>query len=127
MLNLRNKKILIVDEHEEFRKSLRKYLLKGITNIKICEASSGESGIKKALAEHPDVALIDIESGGIGAASIIHQNFSTCKNIILTNDGAQAFRKVTKGDGITAYVDKNEIVTGLLPIIKNQLPKGEEK
>lgn len=124
MVNLRNKKILIIDEHNEFRKSLKDYLRKRITNAEICDASSEERGIEMALKEHPDVALIDIESGGIGAASTIRQNFSKCKNIVLMNDGAQAFRKMTKGNGVAAYIDKTEIVEELLPIIQKQLSKG---
>ena len=50
-------KILIIDEHEEFRNSLKDYLAKSIESADVREASSGENGIKKALKEHPDITL----------------------------------------------------------------------
>jgi len=53
-----NKKILIVDDSQELRKILVSAL--HTENITVIEAGDGEEGLEKALAERPDLILLDI-------------------------------------------------------------------
>lgn len=124
MMNRLYRTILIVDKHTKFRASLKGYLKAHLTQVKIFEASSGKAGIQMAADMRPDVALIDAESGGAAAASAIRRTCILCKNIILANEAAEVFSKAPKYNGIVAYVDKNDIVTKLLPILNIQLSKN---
>lgn len=121
MFNRLDTKILIVDKHGRFRASLKSYLRARLTHVKILEASSGKAGVHATMKRHPDVALIDAESGGIAAASAIRRTCSRCKSIILANEATTAFGTAAKNNGIVAYVDKNDIITKLLPILNKQI------
>ena len=120
-----NAKILITDDHDEFRMTVRNYL-EGLENsrFEITEATSGEAGVTKALRERPDVVLMDIrlpDISGIDAASQIKRNFPASKIIILTMFETEAFREVFKSNDIEAYLGKSELYDKLLPTISKVL------
>ncbi|OGX34050.1 MAG: hypothetical protein A3C36_04090 [Omnitrophica WOR_2 bacterium RIFCSPHIGHO2_02_FULL_52_10] len=124
MVNRLYETILIVDKHAKFRASLKGYLRARLQHVKVLEASSEKAGVRTAVKERPDVALIDAESGGSATASAIRRTCPRCKNIILANEAAAVLCKAAKNNGIVAYVDKKDIVTKLLPILDKQLPKN---
>ncbi len=115
-------KILITDDHDEFRTTLHRYLEESSPDFKIFEASSGELSILKALREKPDIVLMDIrlpEMNGIEAARRIKQNLPESKIIILTMFETEAFREIFKSDDIEAYIGKSELYEELLPMISS--------
>ncbi len=63
------KKILIIDDN----KDLRKVLLAALhsENLTLIEAGDGEEGLQRALAEHPDLILLDIVMPKIDGATML--------------------------------------------------------
>ncbi|OGX31041.1 MAG: hypothetical protein A2787_01200 [Omnitrophica WOR_2 bacterium RIFCSPHIGHO2_01_FULL_48_9] len=117
-------KILIVEDHEDFREIVKSYLQSQDLNIELFEAASGELGIVKALREKPHIVLMDIRLpniNGIDAANRIRQYLPDCKIIILTMFETAAFRSTFKSDGIAAYIGKSELYDKLGPLLKKIL------
>ena len=54
-----SKRILIVEDHEENRRILRLLLTRA--GYEVIEATSGDEGVALALAEHPDLIIMDIQ------------------------------------------------------------------
>ncbi len=119
-------KILIVDDHDTFRETVKDYLKIQGLNVEIFEANSAELAIVKALREKPDIILMDIrlpEMNGIDAAGRIKGYLPKCEVIILTMFETEAFKKVFKSDKVSAYIGKSELYEKLVPTIKRFLPK----
>ena len=66
-------KILIVDDHREFREGLKAFIEKQVPNVEIFEAQTGEEGVETALIQKPKVALIDIHLPQIGGMEAAHR------------------------------------------------------
>lgn len=122
-------KILITDDHDEFRAMVRSWLESMKENFVVYEASSGELGIIKALREKPDLVLMDIrlpEMNGLQAAQQIKQKIPGCKVVILTMFETESFRQVFQSADIDAYLGKSEVFEVLLPtLVKLKLIKKE--
>ena len=52
-------KVLIVEDHHDARTTMRMLLTLGYGHV-VYEAADGESGVRSALEQRPDVALIDL-------------------------------------------------------------------
>ena len=121
-----NPKLLIIDDHDEFRKIVRDYLEKQGLGIDVLEDSSAELGIVKALREKADIVLMDIRLpgiNGIDAASRIKRYLPGCDIIVLTMFETENFKKIFKSDDVIAYVGKSELYDKLVPIVKRVLAK----
>lgn len=125
-----NRKILLIEDHEEFRKIVRIYLKKQDNSLEVFEASTGELGIVKALREKPSIVLMDIglpNMSGIDAAGRIKKYLPDCKIIVLTMFETEAFREVFKSSDITAYIGKSELFEKLMPLIEEHLEVANTK
>lgn len=118
------KKLLIVDDSNEFRAMLKEYLKKHNLGLEIFEASTGEMGIAKAACIRPDIVLMDISlprASGITATRHIKGDNPDCKVIILTMFEVAAFKEVAMGINATAFIGKSQIEEKLIPAIKKCL------
>jgi len=117
-------KILIIDDHDDFRQMVKNHLAAQHLDMEIFEASSGELGIEKALREKVNIILMDIRLpniNGIDAATRIRRHLPECRIVVLTMFETEAFRKVFKSGDITAYIGKSELYDKLVPVIKGIL------
>ena len=124
-----SKKILIVEDHNDFREIVRNFLRTKMADVnpEIIEATTGEDGVVVALKEKPDIILMDIrlpKMTGMDAASMIKASFPECKIIILTMFETETFRKVFKSDSVTAYIGKSELYDKLVPEINKIFSKN---
>ena len=118
------KRILLIEDYEDFRKTVREHLESQSESFDIFEASSGELGIITALREKPDIILMDIRlpnMNGIDAAERIRKYLPNCKIIALTMFEDEAFREVFKSGDINAYLGKSELHEKLMPLIRKYL------
>ncbi len=109
-------KVLVVDDHQEFRRVVRDFLNR-LPNINIVgEAGDGDEAIEKAEILSPDVILMDIampRKNGLEATRIIKQRWPDIKIMIETGNDDQLSRTQAfeaKADG---FILKSSLVSGL--------------
>lgn len=115
------KRVLIVDDNDDFRKVVRQYLEMQNLDLVIQEAKSGELGIARALHTPPDVVLMDLRLpgiNGIDAAIRIKDNAPGCDVIILTMFETEEFKKGYGKGNIAAFIGKSDIYDRLMPALK---------
>ena len=122
-------RILIVDDHEVVRKSLRSLLSSRPAEWNICgEAADGVEAVEKANALRPDVIVMDISMprmDGMEATRIIRREHPSSKVVIVSqNDPAIAQRQAREVDA-AAYVGKGDLARDLLPTLDRLL--GDQK
>lgn len=100
---------LIADDHALIRRSLRADL--EAAAIEVCaEAATGAEAVRAALAERPDICLLDVrmpEGDGITAAESIRRSLPAVKIVLITafpnEDGVLAAARA----GVDGYLAKD--------------------
>jgi two-component system nitrate/nitrite response regulator NarL len=115
------KKILIVEDHDDFRATVKDYLNQHNLSLEIFEANSGEMGVLKASCVKPDIVLMDINlpnENGFEAARQIKEDQPGCDIIILTLFDVAIFKKSAEKIKARAFIGKDQVYEKLLPVIK---------
>lgn len=116
--------ILIVDDFEHWRNSVRS-ILKGNPWFRVAgEASDGVEAVAKAAMLHPDIVLLDIgmpRLNGIEAAKRITKACPKSKIIFLTQEDSSDIQSVALDTGAVAYLLKSTAASKLLPAIERAI------
>ena len=115
------KKVLLVDDHDDFRTAVKSYLNGHDLGLEIFEANSGEAGVIRASCVKPDIVIMDISlpnENGFEAARQIKEDQPGCDIIILTLFDVALFKKAAEKIKVRAFIGKNEVYNKLLPVIK---------
>ncbi|MBF1690147.1 response regulator transcription factor [uncultured Streptococcus sp.] len=120
-------KILLVDDHQMVRLGLKSYLELQEDIAEVSEAINGKEGVEKALAEHPDVIIMDIvmpEMNGIEATLAILKEWPEAKILILTSylDNEKIYPVLDAG--AHGYMLKTSSAEEILRAVK-KVAKGE--
>lgn len=116
--------ILIVEDHEAVRRSLREWLQGAFPAARILEAASGEAAVAEAEATRPDVVLMDIGlpgMNGIEAAARLRARHPGIRVVMLTILEEAGYRARAREAGAVAYVPKRLMETDLLPVLTGLL------
>jgi DNA-binding NarL/FixJ family response regulator len=121
MMENRQIKVLIVDDHPLMRAGLSSEINVQLDMRVVAEAADGEEAIACFRAHHPDITLMDIRMpgmGGIEAISRIRKEFWNARIIILTTAAGdvQALRAFQAG--AMGYLLKNLLRTELIDTIR---------
>lgn len=114
-------RVLIVDDHEGARNTIRA-LLGGENGIEvISEAANGRDGVRLADALQPDIVLLDITMptlGGIEAAVRIRRVAPHSRIIFLSQHNLRKLAEAALATGAQGYVVKSTAGTDLMPAIR---------
>lgn len=120
-------KILLVDDHQMVRLGLKSYLELQDGIAEVSEAVNGKEGVEQALADHPDVIIMDIvmpEMNGIEATLAILKEWPEAKILILTSylDNEKIYPVLDAG--AHGYMLKTSSAEEILRAVK-KVAKGE--
>lgn len=117
--------VLIVEDFEDTRFLMRLELEK--RGFRVLEAVNGEEGIRTAMAEHPDIILMDIGLpfiDGITATRRIREDESLKQTLIvaLTAHHESEYRASALAAGCDAYLTKPIDFDWLIDLLNRLLP-----
>lgn len=119
-------RVLIVDDNDDFRKTVKDFLNAQDLNIEVFEAITGEMGVAKSSFVKPDVVLMDIslpKINGLAAAKFVKQDNPQCDIIVLTMFDTKEFKRMSHGIEASAFIGKNDLYEQLVPTLKKCLLK----
>ena len=118
--------ILYVEDNEMNRQIVRDLLKR--TTYRLIEAHDGEAGVATALAERPDLILMDIQLpkiSGIEATRKLRAQPATAATpiVAITSFALAGDDQKAKAAGATAYLAKPYSPRDLLKLIRKLLPE----
>jgi len=122
---MKNPRLLIVDDHEIFRRGLRA-LLEPSSEWQICgEAVDGVDAIEQCKNLKPDIVVLDVSMprlNGLEAARLICKQTPEPRIVIITQHDSPQIRTAALEAGARAFVTKSsvgsELVSALRGIIR---------
>ncbi len=118
--------LLIIEDHEGFRKAVRHFLELHRIRVKMMEASSGEEAVLLARKEKPHIVIADFSLGGINglvASRKIKERLPQCSIVMLTiHDAREIFRR-DRQRIISFSISKSDPYEQLVRII-NRILRG---
>jgi len=112
--------ILIVEDHDAVRKSLRDWLEVEFPQYRVIEATSGEEAIALIRIESPRLVVMDITlpgMSGIEATRQIKAALPSAQIVMLTVHENDTHRADATAAGASDYVPKRVMQTELVPTL----------
>jgi len=122
--------ILIVEDHQGVRQSLREWLELSFPQYQLLEAISGEEAVTMAQTMSPCLVIMDIGlpgMNGIEAARGIKAAAPATRVVVLTIYDDEAHRADAAAAGVSAYVPKRKVQTELLPVLTRLLAEDRKE
>ena len=122
--------ILIVEDHEAVRRSLRDWLQVEFPRCRVIEAASGEEAIALIQVESPRLVVMDISlpgMSGIEATRQIKAALPSAQVVILTIHEGDTYRADATAAGASAYVPKRVMRTELIPTLAALLANADAR
>jgi len=113
-------RVLIADDHTLFADALEAILATDQRFVVVAKVKNGEEALGVALAEKPDVVLMDISMpvmDGIEAAELIRDRLPKTKVLMLTGSDSATDVARSREAGAAGYVTKDRIAAELLGAI----------
>jgi two-component system invasion response regulator UvrY len=114
-------KILIVEDHESMRNSLRQWISTVFQDYEVRDTGTGEDAVELCKEIKPDVVVMDIKLPGINgilATRQIKKMFPEIQVIVLTVYDIPAFQAEAAAAGASAFISKNNMYKELVPAIE---------
>jgi two-component system cell cycle response regulator DivK len=121
------KTILYVEDNEFNRKIVKQLVAQ--TKYRLREATDGETGLRMALEEAPDLILMDVQlpkMSGLEATRRLRADPRTAANpiVVITSYALSGDAEKAKAAGATAYLAKPYSPRDLLAKIRELVPEG---
>ena len=121
--------ILIVEDHDAMRMSLRNWLNTIFPQSHVTEATSGEEALAKIHHSLPNVVLMDFKlpgMNGIEATRQIKAALPSAQIVLFSIREGDAYIASAISAGAYAYVPKRAYHTELLPILTTLLLRAQD-
>src|ERR1700719_3090065 len=123
-IEMNNARLLIVDDHEIFRRGLRA-LLEPSSEWEICgEAVDGLDAVEQCKSLKPDIVVLDVSMprlNGLEAARLIRRENPESKIVIITQHDSPQIRSAALEAGARAFVTKSAVGSELVSALRNLL------
>ena len=119
-------KILIVDDHAIVRDGLRR-MLEVLADTSVIEAANGRDALTVALAERPDLIILDLNLPGLGGLELINRLMldDRARRILVLSMHAEPLYAVRALEaGATGYLSKNAAPDELIEAVRRVLTGG---
>jgi two-component system, OmpR family, response regulator VicR len=123
------KKILLIEDHPE----MRQLLARSLRNLgyELLEAADGQTGLRLALGENPDLVLLNLSLPGINGLEVarkIKENFKTSHIPIVVCSGLQDknILKESLKAGVVDYLTKPFSAKKIATVIKMHIGRTIE-
>lgn len=116
--------ILIVEDNDAVRTSLRELLCATFPGCSFLEAKSGEEALALASPHPPDIVMMDLVLPGMdGIEATRHMKASApdVQVVMLTIHEGSAYRADAAAAGASAFVAKRTMHTELIPVLATLL------
>lgn len=124
---MKSARLLIVDDHEIFRRGLRA-LLEPYADWKICgEAVDGNDAVSQCESLKPDIVVMDVTMPGLNgleASRLIKKSAPDTQVVIITQHDSPQIRAAARDAGAAAFVTKSSVGSELVSAIKNLAKDG---
>jgi DNA-binding NarL/FixJ family response regulator len=127
--------ILIVEDHDALRDSLRNWLTSIFQDCVFLQARTGEEALELCHAHLPEIVLMDImlpEMSGIDTTRHIKGAVPDAQVVMLSIYEDSAYKTDAAAAGAVAYISKRKMGTELVPLVtkllseKGSRPLNEE-
>lgn len=119
---MKNARVLIVDDHEIFRRGLRA-LLEPSSEWQICgEAVDGIDAIEQCKSLQPDIVVLDVSMprlNGLEAARLIVKQQPEPRIVIITQHDSPQIRSAALEAGAQAFITKSAVGSELVSALRN--------
>ncbi len=116
-------KVLLVDDFEGFRHSLRSFLRSQPGFEVVGEAVDGNDAIEKAEQLRPDLVLIDLEmpnKDGFDATWEIKRRLPETRVVALSMHSSDVYRRAARDFRADDFIDKNSMKYALVAVLMNE-------
>jgi DNA-binding NarL/FixJ family response regulator len=120
-------RILLVDDDEGFRATLRQFLTQGGRSVQVQEAGDGEQAVQMVAARPPDVVLMDLTMprvNGIEATRRLKVRWPALPVLILTVHDDPVYERTARAAGADGFLLKKTAGTALWPALASLVPPG---
>lgn len=117
-------RILIADDHAEFRRALRVYLRKHDRVEVVGEACDGDEAVDQAHSLHPDVILMDInmpKRSGLEAARVIKRELPEITIVFLTMYADDRYRELARNAPADGFINKADLRMNIFQSLSNKI------
>lgn len=114
-------KILVVDDHAAFRRSLAEFLRSQAEIELVGEAANGREAIEQADRLRPDLILMDVSMpamSGYDATRIIKGRLPETRVVILSSHSGEVYRSAARESNADGYIEKSAMKSGLSSLLE---------
>lgn len=134
MKTINPKRVLLVDDNQDFLKAAKRFL-RAVPGLELVgEATSGEQAVELSTALQPDLVLMDFAMpgmNGLTATLQIKQQPNAPKVIMVTLHTHAALRALAKEAGADGLLQKEDLVVELPRLLASlfpvEMPLGEKQ
>ena len=118
--------MLIVEDQDLMRRTLREYLQSAYADAVILEAADGARCLELCRSARPQLVLMDIglpDANGIDVTAQIREMLPETSVIVVSQHSARVYVERAYAAGAFAYINKDTVYRELLPTVRRALPR----